>query len=173
MRLWTLFKLLPIEDLLEIEINGKLIFSRANLGRDPDIEEIVEITKWGHRVSKYLTSLSCPHRWQACLGRRSKVIKNILSSVRSEGFIPVSSLYPDGVSVLSKLDVQGKSFLHMYLCSVAEGGEPRMVITDRRNTPLARRIVMSCTIQWTSTSRRNVLFRRLINAYMFCNGLNL
>ena len=61
--------------------------------------------------------------------------------------MPVSSLYPDGVSVLSKLDVQGKSFLHMYLCSVAEGGEPRMVITDRRNTPLARRIVMSCTIQ--------------------------
>ena len=61
--------------------------------------------------------------------------------------MPVSSLYPDVVMVLSKLDVQGKSFLHMYLCSVAEGGEPRMVITDRRNTPLARRIVMSCTIQ--------------------------
>ena len=61
--------------------------------------------------------------------------------------MPVSSLYPDVVLVLSKLDVQGKSFLHMYLCSVAEGGEPRMVITDRRNTPLARRIVMSCTIQ--------------------------
>ena len=37
-------------DSLEIEINGKLIFSRANLGRDPDIEEIVEITKWGHKV---------------------------------------------------------------------------------------------------------------------------
>ena len=43
--------------------------------------------------------------------------------------------------------VQGKSFLHMYLCSVAEGGEPRMVITDRKNTPLAKRMVMSCTIQ--------------------------
>ena len=61
--------------------------------------------------------------------------------------MPVSSLDPDVVLVLSKLDVQGKSFLHLYLCSVAEGGEPRMVITDRRNTPLARRIVMSCTIQ--------------------------
>jgi len=77
-------------DSLEIEINGKLIFSRANLGRDPDIEEIVEITKWGHK---------------------------------------------------------GKSFLHMYLCSVAEGGEPRMVITDRKNTPVVKRVIMSCSIQ--------------------------
>ena len=41
---------------------------------------------------------------------------------------------------------QGKSFLHMYLCSVAEGGEPRMVITDRRNTPMAKRVVMSCSV---------------------------
>ena len=49
--------------------------------------------------------------------------------------------------VTQKNPVQGKSFLHMYLCSVAEGGEPRMVITDRRNTPLAKRVVMSCTIQ--------------------------
>jgi len=35
---------------LEIEINGKLIYSKTNLGREPDIDEIVEITKWGHRV---------------------------------------------------------------------------------------------------------------------------
>ena len=42
---------------------------------------------------------------------------------------------------------QGKSFLHMYLCSVAEGGQPRMVITDRRNTPVAKRVIMSCSIQ--------------------------
>ena len=41
---------------------------------------------------------------------------------------------------------QGKSFLHLYLCSVAEGGEPRMVMTDRKNTPLAKRIIMSCVI---------------------------
>ena len=45
------------------------------------------------------------------------------------------------------MSAQGKSFLHMYLCSVAEGGEPRMVITDRRNTPVARRVIMSCSIQ--------------------------
>ena len=42
--------------------------------------------------------------------------------------------------------LQGKSFLHLYLCSVAEGGEPRMVMTDRKNTPLAKRIIMSCVI---------------------------
>ena len=44
--------------------------------------------------------------------------------------------------------LQGKSFLHLYLCSVAEGGEPRMVMTDRKNTPLAKRIIMSCVISW-------------------------
>ena len=44
-------KILFYSDSLEIEINGKLIFSRLNLGRDPDIDEIVEITKWGHKVA--------------------------------------------------------------------------------------------------------------------------
>ena len=39
-----------VPDSLEIEINGKLIYSKKNLGVDPDIDEIVEITKWGHRV---------------------------------------------------------------------------------------------------------------------------
>ena len=68
-------------DSYEIEINGKLIFSKHHLGEFPDNAEIVEISKWGNK---------------------------------------------------------GKSFLHMYLCSVAEGGEPRMVITDRKNTPLAK-----------------------------------
>ena len=41
---------------------------------------------------------------------------------------------------------KGKSFMHMYLCTVAEGGEPNMVITDRKNTPLAKRIILACTI---------------------------
>ncbi len=41
---------------------------------------------------------------------------------------------------------RGKSFMHMYLCSFAEGGEPNMVVSDRRNTPLAKRIVLSCVI---------------------------
>ena len=91
---------------LEIWINGKLIFSRASLGEDPDIAEIVEITRWGHKVGH-----SC-HQ------------------------------YPS----LMWTAFQGKSFLHMYLCSVAEGGEPRMVRTDRQNTPLAKRVVMSCSL---------------------------
>ena len=38
---------------MEIDINGKLIYSRSQLGKDPDIEEIVEITKWGHKVDSY------------------------------------------------------------------------------------------------------------------------
>merc|ERR1711962_127927 len=50
------------------------------------------------------------------------------------------------VAEIVKWGNEGKSFLHMYLCSVAEGGEPRMVITDRKNTPLAKRVIMSCTI---------------------------
>jgi len=77
------------DDSFEIEINGKLIFSRSQLGVWPDTTEIVEITKWGNR---------------------------------------------------------GKSFLHMYLCSVAEGGQQRMVITDKKNTPLPKRIIMKCVI---------------------------
>merc|ERR1712227_259731 len=77
------------EDTFEVEINGKLIFSKRELGHYPERDEIVEITKCGNK---------------------------------------------------------GKSFLHLYLCSVAEGGEPRMVMTDRKNTPLAKRIIMSCVI---------------------------
>jgi len=53
---------------------------------------------------------------------------------------------PDEIAEIVKWGNQGKSFLHLYLCSVAEGGEPRMVITDRKNTPLAKRLIMSCTI---------------------------
>ena len=56
-------KILFYSDSLEIEINGKLIFSRLNLGRDPDIDEIVEITKWGHKVAsvcvRCVTSVTC------------------------------------------------------------------------------------------------------------------
>jgi len=77
------------EEDFEVEINGKLFFSKRQLGHYPVKDEIVEITKWGNK---------------------------------------------------------GKSFLHLYLCSVAEGGEPKMVITDRKNTPLPKRIIMSCVI---------------------------
>ena len=42
--------------------------------------------------------------------------------------------------------MQGKSFLHLYLCSVAEGGQPNMVITDKKNTPLPKRVIMMCSI---------------------------
>ena len=76
-------------DSYEIEINGKLIFSKHQLGEFPDNTEIVEISKWGH---------------------------------------------------------MGKSFLHMYLCSVAEGGQQRMIITDKKNTPLPKRMIMLCVI---------------------------
>jgi len=43
---------------LEIWINGKLIFSRASLGEDPDIAEIVEITRWGHKVGTAASNTS-------------------------------------------------------------------------------------------------------------------
>ena len=76
-------------DSYEIEINGKLIFSKHHLGEYPDNAEIVEISKWGN---------------------------------------------------------MGKSFLHMYLCSVAEGGQQRMIITDKKNTPLPKRMIMLCSI---------------------------
>ena len=31
-------------------INGKLIFSKTQLGHYPDVGEMVEITKWGNKV---------------------------------------------------------------------------------------------------------------------------
>ena len=37
-------------DSFEIQINGKLIFSKIQLGHFPDIPEMVEITKWGNKV---------------------------------------------------------------------------------------------------------------------------
>ena len=37
-------------DTFEVEINGKLIFSKRQLGHYPERDEIVEITKWGNKV---------------------------------------------------------------------------------------------------------------------------
>jgi len=45
---------------------------------------------------------------------------------------------------------QGKSFMHMYLCSFVErrGNEDvHMAINDRRNTPFVKRAILACTIQ--------------------------
>merc|ERR1712037_165502 len=58
----------------------------------------------------------------------------------------VEAVERDEIVEITKWGNKGKSFLHLYLCSVAEGGEPRMVMTDRKNTPLAKRIIMSCVI---------------------------
>lgn len=44
---------------------------------------------------------------------------------------------------------QGKSFMHMYLCSFVErrGNEDvHMAINDKRNTPFVKRVILSCTI---------------------------
>ena len=41
---------LPLADTFEVEINGKLIFSKRELGHYPERDEIVEITKWGNKV---------------------------------------------------------------------------------------------------------------------------
>ena len=40
----------------------------------------------------------------------------------------------------------GKSFMHMYLCSFAEGGDPNMVVADKKATPLPKRVLLMCTI---------------------------
>ena len=41
---------------------------------------------------------------------------------------------------------RGKSFMHMYLCTFAEGGEVKMALADKKNTPLAKRVVLACVI---------------------------
>ena len=79
--------------------------------------------------------------------------QNLMNSAsKLEGQDPRPKWYP--------LFFQGKSFLHLYLCSVAEGGEPRMVMTDRKNTPLAKRIIMSCVISWTVDRDNGLCFRQ-------------
>jgi len=42
---------------------------------------------------------------------------------------------------------EGRSFMHMYLCTFMEGGEIKMVKEDKLKTPLAKRVILSCTIQ--------------------------
>ena len=49
----------PFQDSFEIEINGKLIFSRSQLGVWPDTAEIVEITKWGNKGKSFLHMYLC------------------------------------------------------------------------------------------------------------------
>eukprot|EP00095_Tigriopus_kingsejongensis_P007889 maker-scaffold720_size106930-snap-gene-0.12 protein:Tk07889 transcript:maker-scaffold720_size106930-snap-gene-0.12-mRNA-1 annotation:"migration and invasion enhancer 1-like" len=59
--------------------------------------------------------------------------------------------YPKGKDELLEVTRwanKGKTFMHMYLCTVADGsGESNMIIADRKNTPIAKRIILACTIQ--------------------------
>ncbi|XP_040572875.1 uncharacterized protein [Lepeophtheirus salmonis] len=56
--------------------------------------------------------------------------------------------YPNIVEMveMTKWAALGKSQMHMFLCSFVEGGEPNMVRTDRKNTPVAKRVILACTI---------------------------
>lgn len=49
------------------------------------------------------------------------------------------------MNIAQQLD-KGKSFMHLYLCSFMEGGEPRMVVADRKATPLVKRVILACTV---------------------------
>ena len=51
--------ILRIPDCYEIQINGKLIFSRHQLGVWPDTAEIVEISKWGNKGKSFLHMYLC------------------------------------------------------------------------------------------------------------------
>jgi len=78
------------DEVFELTINDKVVYSMRLLKKYPDFEEMLEIAKWMNK---------------------------------------------------------GKSYMHMYLCSFMEGGEPRMVVADRKATPLAKRLILACTIQ--------------------------
>ena len=41
---------------------------------------------------------------------------------------------------------QGRNFMHMYLCTFVDGGEPNMDIADRKATPIAKRAILACVI---------------------------
>ena len=90
-----------------------------------------------------------------------RLSKSFFISIRKIGSRDVLRLKAGGTRSKPKIIFfQGKSFLHLYLCSVAEGGEPRMVMTDRKNTPLAKRIIMSCVISWTVDRDNGLCFRQ-------------
>lgn len=57
--------------------------------------------------------------------------------------------YPkiDEMMEISEQMYEGRSFMHMYLCTFMEGGEVNLAIQDRKKTPLAKRIILSCSIQ--------------------------
>lgn len=55
--------ILVFSDTFEVEINGKLIFSKRQLGHYPERDEIVEITKWGNKVkTRYSRCFITPKR---------------------------------------------------------------------------------------------------------------
>ena len=56
--------------------------------------------------------------------------------------------YPDEGEMIeiARWANQGKSFMHMYLCSLSEGGTPNMVVADKKATPLPKRVILMCTI---------------------------
>jgi len=41
---------------------------------------------------------------------------------------------------------EGKTFMHMYLCSFVEGGDIKMMLYDKRHTPMFKRVMLSCTV---------------------------
>jgi len=53
----------------------------------------------------------------------------------------------DEMIEISKQMDEGRSFMHMYLCTFMEGGEIQLARQDRKITPLPKRIILSCTIQ--------------------------
>ena len=76
--------------------------------------------------------------------------KMVISSSYELSKLHVASIreYPDEGEMIeiAKWANKGKSFMHMYLCSLSEGGTPNMVVADKKATPLPKRVLLMCTI---------------------------
>ena len=85
-----------LSDSFDIKINGRLIFSKAQLGHYPDFDEIVEISKWGNKVPK---TIYCMENTQKCL---DSCLENL--HIFCFNFIHFVSIFSDEVCVPTQYD---------------------------------------------------------------------
>ena len=116
-------KLCYILECWEFFINEKCVHSRKLLygSKFPDVDEMIEISEQMYEVINSILQISLIFRFL--------IHKNMFISYHCYSTF------------------QGRSFMHMYLCTFMEGGVVNMVKEDKKKTPLAKRAILACTIQ--------------------------
>ena len=108
----------------EFFINEKCVHSRKLLygSKFPDVDEMIEISEQMYEVINSILQISL-------IFFKQKIKRPCFSQYHCYCIF------------------QGRSFMHMYLCTFMEGGVVNMVKEDKKKTPLAKRAILACTIQ--------------------------